>query len=173
MNKKLFVKLKENGTTMYKKKEIDEKSFIDINYLKFLTENLNVNEDYDKDSLYSFGYIEDKMQPQCAPGQCDEEDYYSVIRKLTKALGVKPRDWGDIYIYMDEYNYDVSPDQMSGISYTKTPVKGENAIVYDTDGGTVLVDYTMSNSYPVLWFKNYNEAVEYLTWADGVNNSEN
>ena len=73
---------------------------------------------------------------------------------------------------MDEYNYDVSPDQMSGIKYTKNPIKGENASVYETDGGTVLVDYTMSNSYPVLWFRTYNDAVRYLTWADSINNQQ-
>ena len=169
--KKLFIKTIENDK--YEYRPTNESKSIDKNYKKFLVENLNVNEDYDKDSLLSFDYIEDKMQPQCVPGFCDEEDYYSIIRKLTKALGVKPRDWGDIYIYMNEYNYDVSPDQMVGIKYTKEPINGENAFIYDTDGGKVLVDYTMSNSYPVLWFKNYNEAVEYLTWADGVNNSEN
>lgn len=148
------------------------KESINTEYFKFLKENLYMNEDFDENSLYSFDYIEDRMQPQCAPGQCDDEDYYSIIRKLTKALGVKPRDWGNIYIYMDEYNYDVSPDQISGVEFKKIPIKGQKASVYETDGGTVLVDYTMSDSYPVLWFKNYNDAVRYLTWADKINSEE-
>ena len=153
-------------------KHIQYKSKINESYFNFLKENMNMNVEFDRDALYSFDYVEDKMQPQCVPGFCDEEDYYSVIRRITRSFGVKPRDWGDIYLYMNEYNYDVSPDQMTGIKYEKEPIKGINATIYRTEGGELVVDYTMSDGYPVLWFKNYNDAVNYLTWADEVNSNE-